>query len=779
MGHHRAVKFESGTKVGPYEILGELGQGGMATVYRAYQPSLEREVALKILPDFLLQEPGFKARFHREAVAVARLQHPNILSVFDHGEYEGVVYIVSEYVEGGTLAARLGAPIQLDYSVRILRPIADALDYAHAEGIIHRDVKPSNILLDRRGVPILSDFGLARIEEARESGRLTQTGATVGTPTYMAPEQCAGLEAHEAADIYALAVIAYEMVTGRVPFSAPTPLGVMSAHQLKAPPPPRKINPSLPAVVEEPLLAGLAKEPGDRPATATDFVEALAAAVSSGSINVPMTPAPIYPLSPPPPSQVPAAMSPPPPSQIPTAAPSPPPPSLAWQAAPPAPPPMPVATPPLPSPPPPTVPPPLTAPLSPPYGSVPTPMSPSPPQTAYPPQASPYMPPTAYAPQAAWGMAPPPARSMPSWVLIVLAVNAAISALGVLFAIIVNITGSDLSTSTRVTWLLLGILFAIASALSIGALLGLIGRDGWAPVAGWASVGTLALTIVGIPFAAAAGWGLVSASKAQAGAQPKPGGPMRAVGTALVMVVMLVITGTASTWGWTHPVLTSSVTPAHSPSPSVCAMAQPGSQITASAAGGVCGFAVSTTLVELDCRRVTAPPSALNAISWDYNKKAEGGTATLAMDNGGCHFAAPSYFVASELVSDVNLAPGDTVMVADLVPVEGKVGMRFLYGCDGTGCTIAELYLPDNTVDVFEDGKDLISHDVTVHTGANRLMLAVQKLQIRVWFNGTLITTQTQTRTHAAGLYGLSLISLDKTGPVRMDSLQFAVYRVT
>src|SRR5579872_5881520 len=145
------MKFEPGAKLGPYQILGELGRGGMATVYRAYQPSLEREVAIKILPEFLVEQPGFKARFHREAVAVARLQHPNILSVYDHGEQDGVTYIVSEYVEGGTLASRMGAPIQLDYCVRILRPIADALDYAHSEGVIRSEVKPSNILLDRRG----------------------------------------------------------------------------------------------------------------------------------------------------------------------------------------------------------------------------------------------------------------------------------------------------------------------------------------------------------------------------------------------------------------------------------------------------------------------------------------------------------------------------------------------------------------------------------------------------------------------------------------------------
>src|SRR5207248_6406759 len=291
------------------------------------------EVALKVLPDFLVEQPGFKARFHREAVAVARLQHPNILSVYDHGEQDGVTYIVSEYVDGGPLAARMGAPIQLDYCVRILRPIADALDYAHSEGVIHRDVKPSNILLDRRGVPILSDFGLARVAEAADSERLTQTGAMVGTPTYMAPEQCSGHEAGPPADIYALAIIAFEMVTGRVPFSAPTPLGVIAAHQLTPAPSPRKFNPSLPPVVEQPLLAGLAKDPARRPQTATEFVEALAAAISSPS-QYPLTPPPITELPPTPtaihpstpaPSYPPAA----PPSPAPVSSPNIPPPSPA------------------------------------------------------------------------------------------------------------------------------------------------------------------------------------------------------------------------------------------------------------------------------------------------------------------------------------------------------------------------------------------------------------------------------------------------------------------
>jgi serine/threonine protein kinase len=398
------MKFEPGAHVGPYQILGELGQGGMATVYRAYQPALEREVAIKVLPEFLLEEPGFKARFHREAVAVARLQHPNILSVFDHGEQDGVTYIVSEYVEGGTLAARLGIPLQFDYCVRILRPIADALDYAHSEGVVHRDVKPSNILLDRRGVPILADFGLARMADARESGRLTETGTTVGTPTYMAPEQCAGDEAGPPADIYALAVIAFEMVTGRVPFTATTPLAVMSAHQLKAPPSPRKINPSLPFAVEAPLLAGLAKDPADRPATATDFVDALAMAVSSSPSHMSLTPAPIYPLSPPPPSQIPAAQSPPPPSQIPAAQ-SPPPPSQI-PAAQPSPPPASVAWPEPPAPMsyvqaagPPSPLPPTTAPPSQPHLSPPPPTVP--PQPSYQAQPPSYSPPATYAPPQA------------------------------------------------------------------------------------------------------------------------------------------------------------------------------------------------------------------------------------------------------------------------------------------------------------------------------------------------------------------------------------------
>ena len=507
------MKLEPGTKIGPYQILGELGKGGMATVYRAYQPSLEREVALKVLPEFLVEQPGFKARFHREAVAVARLQHPNILSVFDHGEQDGVTYIVSEYVDGGTLAARMGAPIQLDYCVRILRPIADALDYAHSEGVIHRDVKPSNILLDRRGVPILSDFGLARVAEAADSERLTQTGAMVGTPTYMAPEQCSGQEAGAPADIYALAVIAFEMVTGRVPFSAPTPLGVIAAHQVTPPPSPRKFNPSLPQVVEQPLLAGLAKDPARRPETATDFVEALSAAVSSGPSQYPLTPPPVTQL-PPTPTAV----------DLPTPAPSYP--SVA------APPPAP-SYPPTPAPqysPPPVVPQYIPPPVAPMYGA---PVATPPPyqQQATPPPSSPYgaVPPM-YSPamQSPWAPAPVARHGgFPVWGVVALWAGVALGLIGVIVGAVYNLFVPDMADGDRWLWLAVGIVFAAVMSTSLAAALGLAARDRWGPSMGWTSVALLGLSIIGAPLAAAAGWGL-SQAKGRLVADQARGGEVQA-----------------------------------------------------------------------------------------------------------------------------------------------------------------------------------------------------------------------------------------------------------
>ena len=182
-----------GDSLGQYIIVDQIGKGGMATVFRARQPSLSRDVAIKVLPDFFADDPSFHARFRQEATAIAMLRHPNILTVFDSGETDGIAYIVTELVDGGTLADKLGKPLPLDDCVRTATIVGQALDYAHAHGMVHRDIKPSNILLARDGTPILSDFGLARMTGAGAGGdtpaRLTATGTALGTPEYMAPER--------------------------------------------------------------------------------------------------------------------------------------------------------------------------------------------------------------------------------------------------------------------------------------------------------------------------------------------------------------------------------------------------------------------------------------------------------------------------------------------------------------------------------------------------------------------------------------------------------------
>ncbi|HEY8641429.1 MAG TPA: serine/threonine-protein kinase, partial [Candidatus Dormibacteraeota bacterium] len=238
------MKLEPGTNLGPYRIVGEAGRGGMASVYKAHQAALARYVAIKVLPDFFATEPGFLERFQQEAVAVAQLRHPNILAIFDYGDTDGVTYIVTEFVDGGTLAEQMGKPLPVEYAVEILNPIAGALDYAHRRGVLHRDIKPSNVLLQHDGTPVLSDFGLAKMMMSANK-RITQSGMIVGTPEYMSPEQCAGEDLTPATDQYSLAVIAYEALTGRVPFTAATPVAVLMAQMQNALPPPRTINPEL------------------------------------------------------------------------------------------------------------------------------------------------------------------------------------------------------------------------------------------------------------------------------------------------------------------------------------------------------------------------------------------------------------------------------------------------------------------------------------------------------------------------------------------------------
>jgi hypothetical protein len=267
------MKLGPGVEVGPYKIVEQVGRGGMATVFKAYQPALERMVAVKVLPEFLAEDPQFRERFRREAVAIAKLRHPNILAVYDHGEFDGQPYIVTEFVEGGTFAAELGRPIGILRATEVLEPIASALDYAHRRGVLHRDVKPSNILITKDGSPVLGDFGLARMMATNE--RLTRLDTVVGTPEYMSPEQCAGTETGPASDQYALGVVAYEALTGHPPYHAETPAAVMLA-QIQSPlPPPHTVNADLAGPVESALMRALAKEPADRFPDCTDFVETL------------------------------------------------------------------------------------------------------------------------------------------------------------------------------------------------------------------------------------------------------------------------------------------------------------------------------------------------------------------------------------------------------------------------------------------------------------------------------------------------------------------------
>lgn len=270
------MSLEPGGTFGPYQVIEQAGRGGMATVYKAYQPSLARNVAIKVLPAFFAEQEGFRERFQQEAVAVAKLRHPNIVAAYDYGEEDGLAYIVNEFVDGGTLADQLGKPLPAEYVAHILGPIASALDYAHARDVLHRDVKPSNILMARDGTPVLADFGLARIMGSVPG--YTRTGMTVGTPEYMAPEQGEGDELTPASDQYALAIVAYEMLTGQVPFLGATPLAVVLAHIQKPLPLPREVNPALGPAVEEALLKGLAKLPADRYPSCSAMVAAIAEA---------------------------------------------------------------------------------------------------------------------------------------------------------------------------------------------------------------------------------------------------------------------------------------------------------------------------------------------------------------------------------------------------------------------------------------------------------------------------------------------------------------------
>jgi serine/threonine protein kinase/tetratricopeptide (TPR) repeat protein len=329
------MKDLTGQSLDRYEIVTLIGEGGMAIVYQARQPRLKRDVAVKVMRSALASDPTFRERFELEAQAIANLRHPNILTVHDYGETDdGQLYLVVEYVRGGTLRQRLaplsppqrgeaaisphereaaisphegetvisspgkeaiisppvegiegGKPIPLEQTVEIVAQVAEALDYAHRQGVIHRDVKPNNILLTREGRPLLADFGL--VKPIQSDRRLTASGVMLGTPDYVAPEQARGLEIDGRADIYALGVMLFEMLTGQHPFTGETPISVVIKHISEPMPRPSTLNPNVSPALDEVVARATAKSPDERYQRAGDMARALRAALLPGGTPEP------------------------------------------------------------------------------------------------------------------------------------------------------------------------------------------------------------------------------------------------------------------------------------------------------------------------------------------------------------------------------------------------------------------------------------------------------------------------------------------------------------
>jgi serine/threonine-protein kinase len=319
------MSFAAGENVGAYRIVEQLGSGGMATVYKAYHAALDRYVALKVMHPAFKGDPNFLARFQREARVVAKLEHPNIVPVYDFSEHEGSPFLVMRFVEGETLKARLErARLTLPEILDVVRPVGEALTYAHEQGVLHRDIKPSNIILAQDERVFLTDFGLARIVQAGESS-LTRD-AMVGTPYYISPEQAVGQSDLDArTDVYSFGVVLYELFTGRVPFQSDTPFAVVHDHIYSPLPLPTSINPDLPPELERVLLKAMAKETDDRYDSAVALVTAVKAAVTGVAAVPAARPASVTPPTPSPPldETVPARPAPTPPPTPVAAAPKP------------------------------------------------------------------------------------------------------------------------------------------------------------------------------------------------------------------------------------------------------------------------------------------------------------------------------------------------------------------------------------------------------------------------------------------------------------------------
>lgn len=265
----------NGKQIGQYQIVEQIGQGGMATVYKAFQPSINRYVAIKILPSQYAQDPNFVKRFEHEAKAIAALEHPHILPVYDFGTQDGLTYMVMRYIPEGTLSNLMGQPISNERVVRLIGAMARALDYAHKQGVVHRDIKPSNILIDKNGEALLTDFGIAKMMETTGATQLTGAGSVLGTPAYMSPEQAKGQTVDGRSDIYSLGVVLYELLTGQQPFRADTPLAVVLKHVSEPLAPPRTVKADIPEPLERIVLKAMAKDPAQRYQSAGEMEQAL------------------------------------------------------------------------------------------------------------------------------------------------------------------------------------------------------------------------------------------------------------------------------------------------------------------------------------------------------------------------------------------------------------------------------------------------------------------------------------------------------------------------
>lgn len=271
-----------GKIIGGYEVLNKLGEGGMATVYLAKQQSMNRQVALKVLPQQFLRDDTYLQRFEREVKIVSQLEHRSIVPVYDYGEYEAQPYIAMRYMPAGSVDDLLqSGPLRPEKILQIVQQIAPALDYAHGKDVLHRDLKPSNILLDDDGGAFLTDFGIARI--IGEKGVSITTHGVVGTPSYMSPEQAQGKDIDGRSDIYALGVMLFEMATGRRPFESETPYSIAVMHVTAQPPKPRSLNPAILPDFESIILKALQKSRDKRFATAVELAGALKEAVENPS----------------------------------------------------------------------------------------------------------------------------------------------------------------------------------------------------------------------------------------------------------------------------------------------------------------------------------------------------------------------------------------------------------------------------------------------------------------------------------------------------------------